>query len=336
MSRPVAPHAAKGDQQRAPTIGRDDDLPISLDQTNALNPRHASICAGGVEFQRGPVQQLAKERQAQGFVHLIAMTGQQGQGTHHTVVVRDGIEEPCGGPGLHQPGQVGPIAVPAGQGHRRRPIGQIQHRGRKLSGDAPLPVAGEVVAQHHGSAPDGLRQALVRTGQGIRLGEHGVHAQQADVVPEKPVDQIGHPIPGPGPAPDLGQALFIDVDDDDALVERARHGRAQASVLDLLVQAVQQRHRQYPAGVQDKQTQQKQQRCRGEPSMASGGAHDLRHPPGRPACRQARSVPRHCWMNCIWVPASSIRSPWRRLTASEPIGVPLTVGGVAPSTSATT
>ena len=38
------------------------------------------------------------------------------------------------------------------------------------------------------------------------------------------------------------------------------------------------------------------------------------------------------WMNCIWVPASSITSPLRSGTESPASGTPLTLGRAAPST----
>lgn len=41
---------------------------------------------------------------------------------------------------------------------------------------------------------------------------------------------------------------------------------------------------------------------------------------------------RQWWMNCIWVPASSITSPLRKGTESPASGTPLTLGRAAPST----
>ena len=42
------------------------------------------------------------------------------------------------------------------------------------------------------------------------------------------------------------------------------------------------------------------------------------------------------WMNCIWVPASSIRSPLARGAVSLISGTPLMLGRLAPSTWAST
>lgn len=53
---------------------------------------------------------------------------------------------------------------------------------------------------------------------------------------------------------------------------------------------------------------------------------------GGASARQRRAEGLQPWMNCIWVPASSMTSPLRSGTASPETALPFTVGRVAPST----
>jgi hypothetical protein len=74
----------------------------------------------------------------------------------------------------------------------------------------------------------------------VRLGEHDVEAQQRDLLAvEQLVDHFSHAVTAPWPAADFGQALFVQVDDDDALVQRLGHGRPQPRVIDDVVQPLQ-------------------------------------------------------------------------------------------------
>jgi hypothetical protein len=53
---------------------------------------------------------------------------------------------------------------------------------------------------------------------------------------EQLADDVGHDLAVPGPAADLAQAFLVDVEDDEALVHPARHRKAQARVVDEVVE----------------------------------------------------------------------------------------------------
>ena len=73
----------------------------------------------------------------------------------------------------------------------------------------------------------------------VGFGKHNVEADDRNLVlVEKLGDQTRHHIPGPGPAGDFLKAFFVYVQDDDALVNPARHGDLQPCVIDDMVQLV--------------------------------------------------------------------------------------------------
>ena len=126
-----------------------------------------------------------------------------------------------------------------------------------------VPVTGEVIAQNRRPPLEGagkkgviverwgqLRNLLAEAalasqrpvGQTLEAGEAGasvgfckqdIKAHHRRLLAFKQlVCQSRQLVPSPGPVADPFQAFFIDVDDDDALIRRARHGRAQPGVVD--------------------------------------------------------------------------------------------------------
>ena len=165
-----------------------------------------------------------------------------------------------------------PLQGVAGQAAALQSLGQ-HHRRRQLAADVAAAVAGEVVAQHHRAAlqragqpgvvielgrqrlhgggkaglaserTGGQALQLCQGGAGVWLGEHGVEPEQGDLLFFKQrVDQLGHAIARPGPAADFGQAGLVDVDDDNALLQRAGQGGAQPGVVNDVVQPLQHTH----------------------------------------------------------------------------------------------
>ena len=70
---------------------------------------------------------------------------------------------------------------------------------------------------------------LAQTGAGVGLGEDHVEAQQSHVVVlEERVHQQRDAVATPRPAALLAQALLVDVDDDQAVVDGVRQGGDEA------------------------------------------------------------------------------------------------------------
>src|SRR5205085_2847499 len=113
-------------------------------------------------------------------------------------------------------------------------------------------------------------------------------------------------------------------------------------VVDDVVQALQDADVQRAHRVQQGE-HQRNQRHRDAGPVFGEQAHEAPNPSfGEAAfCRAAlyglRSPgPLHAWTNCIWVPASSSKSPFLSVTGSAPMAAPLSVGLLLPSTWATT
>src|SRR5205085_5219279 len=113
-------------------------------------------------------------------------------------------------------------------------------------------------------------------------------------------------------------------------------------VVDDVVQALQDADVQRAHRVQQGE-HQRNQRHRDAGPVFGEQAHEAPNPSfGEAAfCRAAlyglRSPgPLHAWTNCIWVPASSSKSPFLSVTGSAPMAAPLSVGLLLPSTCATT
>lgn len=238
----------------------------------------------------------------------------------------------------------------------------VEHGCRQHAVAKTPPIAGEVAAQHHVAPAQGVGEAAVvvdgggefahgigqpgvafglspgqlaqrvEAGAAVGLAEHQVKAQGGDALPfEQFLGQRGQPVAPPGPTPDLGKAALIDVDDDDALVERAWRGQAQSHVVQHIVEATQRADFENAAGV--KQQRQHHQHGPGGPLPPA----QLTSPqPWLAARRHATDAGLQCCTNCIWMPASSSMSPSLSGTGSPWMGAPLSVGVLAPSTCATT
>src|SRR5690606_21350193 len=73
----------------------------------------------------------------------------------------------------------------------------------------------------------------------VRLGKHHVEAQCLDLVVIKEyIDQVGQYAAVPRPVADLGKTLFVDVGDDNTVIDAARCGHAQARVVGRIFQGV--------------------------------------------------------------------------------------------------
>jgi hypothetical protein len=84
-----------------------------------------------------------------------------------------------------------------------------------------------------------LRQRVERldTRAQVAFGEDHVETEQRHAVPlEELGHHLGHQPAAPGPAADLTQALLVDVEDDDAALDTARHRHADARVVEDVVE----------------------------------------------------------------------------------------------------
>jgi hypothetical protein len=66
--------------------------------------------------------------------------------------------------------------------------------------------------------------------------------QKAPTFVEQRVEQPCHDVARPGPAPHFLEALLVDIEYHDALVDRARHGHLQPRVVDDVVELRDERH----------------------------------------------------------------------------------------------
>ena len=158
----------------------------------------------------------------------------------------------------------------------------------------------------------GLRQAIehVDARAWITLGPDHIEGQELHPLAlEQPLDQLGHHVAAPGPAADLAQALLVDVEEDDAVVSRARHGHRQARVVHDVVEL---RDERDALGAQRVCYEEEDDR-KAEDDPREVRSQDLRK-------------------NSILVPASSITSWSLSECGAAPISWPLTVGRFVPST----
>ena len=165
----------------------------------------------------------------------------------------------------------------------------VQRRGGQGPTCLAIAVAGEVIAQHHRPVAQGLRKARVevqlrfqrehavgktrligqvalgqslqlpQAGAVVDLGKHGVETEQRNaLVFKQGVHQAGHVVARPGPAAQFGQAFFVDVDNDHAVVQRGGHGGAQPGVVNDVVQPLQHAHGHHAHRVQDGKNERQQ------------------------------------------------------------------------------
>jgi hypothetical protein len=136
----------------------------------------------------------------------------------------------------------------------------------------------------------------------VTLGEHHVEPDDRDVVlVEQHVEQHREPVPWPRPAALaplllLGQAFFVDVEDDDALLHAARHGEAQPRVVDDRLQVVDERQAVALDGVAEK--------------------HDDQREPHDDACEMLSQTRFPCLWRCLWF--SSFPRPCRPVIHPPP------------------
>jgi len=252
----------------------------------------------------------AEHGQRQRFVILSLVLGQQGQGANHPVLVRDGVEEPRCRCRAGQRFDVAAVPAPGG-----RPQGQapqaLQRKGRVWQhafGDAVAVFARQVVTQHHRlplqgprkkrvivqrwcqafqllpegrlTAQRSLRQLLQRREARAFIGlckQHVKPHHRYLLALKQFVHQRGHLVPAPGPLADTPEALFIDIDDDDPLIQRAGHGHPQAGVVDDVVQPFQHLQVEHIGHMQQRKHQRYQRDRNAPPALAKQMRQGLQH-----------------------------------------------------------
>ena len=106
-------------------------------------------------------------------------------------------------------------------------------------------------------------------GAAIALGKDDIKAHGGYLLALKQFTRQGrHLVAAPGPLAHLLQAFFVDVDDDDAFVLRARHCGAQPGVIDDVVQLLQHLQMQNAGGMQEREQQRKQRDRNALPAAA--------------------------------------------------------------------
>lgn len=256
----------------------------------------------------GPAHHGAKHGQSQRLVILALVFGQQRQAANDTIAVADGVEEPSLSSSLIQFAEIGSVTIPGGGGQRpAAQLGASHHRRRKRTLGVPLPITGEVVAQHRrmpmkaaskqGIVVEGRSQTSqllgkawgsgqgpsLQSAQGcqpgavVALSKHHIKAHHRHTLAcEQFLGQVCEFVSAPGPAPDAIDALFIDIHNDDALVKGSRHPQAQAGVVNELVQPLQQRQGHGGRNMQKRQCQRDQREQHAAPAAKQqGAAHGL-------------------------------------------------------------
>ena len=237
----------------------------------AVAPRHVALRReAGLDL--GKLAGLQREvrthhRQGQGLVIRALELQQHRHAPRHAVVVDFRVEMAGSGGVLLIDRQVSGVALPlqeadvaAGERSPRN------HRIRDGVDPDGIVLGVEVIAQDHRAALDRrreqavvvelfpqvavdllkrrdrlqilLRQRVEHVDPGARIALRPDHVEAEDpdaVLVEQLVDQLGHQPAAPRPAADLAEALLVDVEDDDAGVDPARHGEAQPRVVDDVV-----------------------------------------------------------------------------------------------------
>ncbi len=155
-----------------------------------------------------------------------------------------------------------------------------------------------------------------RAGIAFRPDHVEAEHRHAELV-EQLVHHLGHQGAAPGPAADLAEALLVDVEDDDAPVDAARHGHAQARVVDDVVDLVDEADLVVPGRVPDEEQRDRKADC---------DPYDVLFQEVPDRSGQAFTK------NSILMPASSITSWSFSACGAAPICWPLTSGRLAPST----
>jgi hypothetical protein len=194
--------------------------------------------------------------------------GQHRHPARNSIFIRQRVEMPGAGRGSLKLGKVSTVASPArerdalsGEGAR---VDRRRRQGtRRLALSIGSLNRGEVITQHDHPVPERVGKDLVElklwcnllehllilriaaqlvvgkfaqdaeTGAGVLFCENDVESDDACLVAiEQLVQHQGQPVPPPGPATLLREALFVDIDDHDPVIHVARHGDAEAGVID--------------------------------------------------------------------------------------------------------
>ena len=111
-------------------------------------------------------------------------------------------------------------------------------------------------------------QTIQRTqaGAAVRFGKDHVETDDGNaVIVEQAGDELRHLVAAPRPAPLFGQTAFVDVENDDALVDAAGHGQPQTGIIDESIQRIEQRNLIKPRGMTEEQ--QAQQQAKDDPGQ---------------------------------------------------------------------
>ena len=180
--------------------------------------------------------------------------------------------------------------TPAARGTCVRPPpvrGAPQPDRAKLAGTVDGPVEREGVADHEGPAPERRRERRVpdrergrlarrlprpagRVAARIGLREEDVQTDGRRPEGANPVQETGDPVAGPRPAPGLGQAPLVDLDEGHAARGRAERGRGEEPVV----------HRQVGAG-EERRTQEVESGDHAAERQARGDEPEGRRPAAR-------------------------------------------------------
>ena len=80
---------------------------------------------------------------------------------------------------------------------------------------------------------DALRRRL------LGFGEQRIEPKHTDsIIVEQAIDDVRHRISWPGPLAEFGLAGLVDIDDDDALIDSARHRQPDAYVVKVIFDAI--------------------------------------------------------------------------------------------------
>ena len=283
---------------------------VELRQHLALRVRNDQ----GIKRTNGGVMQqellaansLPEGGQGQRLIDRAFVLGQQRGRAHQPIGIGQGIEEPRRRGCLRQRLDVGAISRPRGvRAEHRLAIGlriAREHRGRQGTNARVVPVAAEVVTQHHRTIAHGIDQLtieiqlgglgfnpafkahcrgsrivgqaaqLTQPGAVVRFSEHHVNAHGLRLLAHHQlIEQVCHAVAAPGPMAHPGQAGLIHVHDDHTIIQRAGQGAEQAHVVDAPIQPGHGWHRQPAHGMGQQQQQ---------------GHHAQRH--AQPIARSAR------------------------------------------------
>ena len=276
------------DQGGSPIVDRDREPASVLRQADAVEAweRIGRVRRTlGSEFNVRKTDQSSKQGQCEGLVDTSLVFGKNRRGAHHAIRIRDGVEKARMWRGTCNHLDIGTVAVPGGHS-RGMSLSGIHHTHRlgQHARAAAFTIAGEIKAQYYRTPlkrlgkkgvmvqpvlqlselfdkprliaqvfPGKLTKPL-QTGAVVRFREHDVKARyQGLLSSENFVRQIGHPVAWPGPPSNFGQAFFVNVDDDDPLVQRSRHRGAQTRVIDQVVEPVQQSQLKNSGGMKQRE-----------------------------------------------------------------------------------